>query len=174
MSGLFFSRFSKPTARVAHSKIALITNYENQRVFMFRMANARMNQIIEANVSVMLVMDTLSAEGVHLRKLIDLPVQRSKTPAFALSWTVIHTIDDKSPLYIAISVEEELPRVFFTRKPKNDLIDSFLYFGPFQSAKAARNLLRSLRRVVPYCTQKIRNGKKCFYTHLFYVQFCEL
>ena len=99
MSGLFFSRFSKPTARIAHSKIALITNYENQRVLMFRMANSRMNQIIEANVSVMVVVDTISAEGVHLRKLIDLPVHRSKTPAFALSWTVIHTIDEKSPLF---------------------------------------------------------------------------
>lgn len=40
------------------------------------------------------------------------------------------------------------------------------YFGPFQSAKTARNLMRSLRRVVPYCTQKQRTGKKCFYTHL--------
>lgn len=99
MSGLFFSRFSKPSARVAHSKVALITNYDGNRVMMFRMANARMNQIIEANVSVMLLVDTISSEGVHLRKLIDLPVIRSKTPAFAMSWTVIHIIDEKSPLH---------------------------------------------------------------------------
>jgi inward rectifier potassium channel len=99
MSGLFFSRFSTPTARVAHSDVALITNYENQRVFMFRMANARMNQMIEATVSVMAAIDTVSHEGVTLRKLIDLPVLRSKTPAFALSWTVIHIIDEKSPLH---------------------------------------------------------------------------
>ncbi len=99
MSGLFFSRFSTPTARVAHSEVALITNYENQRVFMFRMANARANQMIEANVSVMAAIDTVSPEGVNLRKLIDLPVLRSKTPAFALSWTVIHVIDEKSPFY---------------------------------------------------------------------------
>ncbi len=99
MSGLFFSRFSKPSARVAHSKIALMTNYDGNRVLMFRMANARMNQIIEANVSVMLSIDTISPEGVSLRKLIDLPVIRSRTPAFALSWTVIHIIDEKSPLY---------------------------------------------------------------------------
>ncbi len=103
--------------------------------------------------------------------------------------------DDKSPLYITITIQEELPRVGFARKPKknaiaeefknskvfsNTSITSYtgtpsiasntdtttLYFGPFQSAKAARSLLRSLRRVVPYCTQKQRTGKKCFYTHL--------
>lgn len=99
MSGLFFSRFSKPSARVTHSKFALITNYNGNRVLMFRMANARMNQIIEANVSVMIIQDTISPEGVHLRKLTDLPVIRSRTPAFAMSWTVIHIIDEKSPLY---------------------------------------------------------------------------
>ena len=99
MSGLFFSRFSTPTARVAHSEVALITKHENQNVFMFRMANARMNQMIEASVTVMIAIDTTTPEGITLRKLIDLPVLRSKTPAFALSWTVIHVIDDQSPLY---------------------------------------------------------------------------
>jgi excinuclease ABC subunit C len=86
--------------------------------------------------------------------------------------------DDKSPLYIAMTIKEELPRVYFARKPKkkneivtqkdnkNNALSSVLYFGPFQSARTARNLLRSLRYVVPYCTQKRRNGTKCFYTHL--------
>lgn len=99
MSGLFFARFAKPTARIAHSEVALITNYEGQRVLMFRMANARMNHIIDANVSVSIVMDTVSSEGMKLRKLTDLNLLRSRTAAFALSWTVIHPIDEKSPLY---------------------------------------------------------------------------
>ncbi len=105
MSGLFFARFAKPTARVAHSNIALITNYEGQRVLMFRMANSRLNQIIDANVSVSIVMDTVSPEGMKLRKLTDLFLLRSRTPVFALSWTVIHPIDEKSALYNK-SIEE--------------------------------------------------------------------
>lgn len=76
--------------------------------------------------------------------------------------------DDKSPLYIIITIDEELPRIQFGRKPKNNtnVSSSHLYFGPFQSGKVAKNLMRSLRHVIPYCTQTIRNGKKCFYTHL--------
>lgn len=97
--------------------------------------------------------------------------------------------DDKSPLYVTITINEELPRIFFSRKPKDRVGESLshsvrsddsltpesvtpLYFGPFQSARAARNLLRSLRRVVPYCTQKQRTGKKCFYTHLHLCDPC--
>ncbi|MCX8009031.1 MAG: GIY-YIG nuclease family protein [Patescibacteria group bacterium] len=79
--------------------------------------------------------------------------------------------DDKSPLYIAISIYEPLPRVYLARESNKTLKDDnessdILYFGPFQSSKIARSIARSLRRVVPYCTQKQRNGKKCFYTHL--------
>lgn len=72
--------------------------------------------------------------------------------------------DDKSPLYILIDFSQQLPVVALGRKSKIQNLN--LYFGPFQSSKVARNLMRSLRRVVPYCTQKIRNGRRCFYTHL--------
>jgi len=105
MSGVFFARFSKATARVAFSNIALITQYQGQRVFMFRMANARMNQIIEAQVSLVLACDLVTAEGHKIRKLIDLNVARQKTPVFALSWTVYHVIDEKSPFY-QLNIEE--------------------------------------------------------------------
>ncbi|OGG11982.1 hypothetical protein A2Z00_02030 [Candidatus Gottesmanbacteria bacterium RBG_13_45_10] len=77
--------------------------------------------------------------------------------------------DDKSPLYVAITMDEELPRILFVRKPKNESAcpsGKRLIFGPFQSGRTIRSILRLLRRVVPYCSQKIRNGKPCFYTHL--------
>ncbi len=78
--------------------------------------------------------------------------------------------DDKSPLYITIRMNEPLPHVYLARKPKTEEQNynesEILYFGPFQSGSVARHLFRSLRRIIPYCTQKQRNGKKCFYTHL--------
>lgn len=76
--------------------------------------------------------------------------------------------DDKSPIYIVLTTEEELPRVELARKtglpkviPRGPVI-----FGPFQSAFVTRALLRQLRRIIPFCTQKERNGRACFYTHL--------
>lgn len=99
MSGLFYARFSRATARVAFSEVALITEHEGQKVLTFRMANSRMNQIIEAQISVMLAKDITTIEGNKIRKLTDLTLLRNKTPAFSLSWTVFHLIDEKSPLH---------------------------------------------------------------------------
>lgn len=83
--------------------------------------------------------------------------------------------DDRSPLYISLSLSEELPRVALVRK---DTLDKKIpqrknrVFGPFQSGRLARSLLLSLRRIVPYCTQKKRDGKPCFYTHLGFCRPC--
>ncbi len=76
--------------------------------------------------------------------------------------------DDKSPLYILLTISEELPRVIFVRRsdiPK-DLHKEDVLFGPFQSARTVRTLMRHLRHSIPYCTQKIRSGRPCFYTHI--------
>ncbi len=76
--------------------------------------------------------------------------------------------DDKSPLYILLTFSEPLPHVFTVRKsdlPKRIKKQDAL-FGPFQSAGVVRSLLRQLRHTIPYCTQKRRTGKPCFYSHL--------
>ncbi len=76
--------------------------------------------------------------------------------------------DDKSPLYILLTISEPLPRILLKRQrdlPEKIKKDDVL-FGPFQSARIVRSLIRGLRRVTPYCTQKIRNGRPCFYTHI--------
>ena len=83
--------------------------------------------------------------------------------------------DDKSPLYIAFTLAEELPRVLFLRKRELFTVTTNAknaVYGPFQSAQALRSLLRQIRGAVPYCTQKTRNGKPCFYTHLHLCNPC--
>lgn len=77
--------------------------------------------------------------------------------------------DDKSPLYIAITLSEQLPTVGFVRKnvvERGEAAKKDEFFGPFQSGKMARALMRDIRRIVPYCTTKRRDGRKCFYTHI--------
>ena len=98
-TGLIFARFSRPTARVLFSGVAVIVAQEGVPTLMFRAANQRRNQILEAQVSVALLRDETSAEGVSIRRLHDLPAARQRTPMFALSWTVMHVINAESPLY---------------------------------------------------------------------------
>jgi inward rectifier potassium channel len=61
-------------------------------------ANQRANQIVEASLRLVLLRDEKTKEGEPLRRIHDLKLVRSTTAAFVLSWTVIHPIDDDSPL----------------------------------------------------------------------------
>ncbi|BAZ49596.1 K+ channel inward rectifier domain-containing protein [Nostoc sp. NIES-4103] len=99
MTGLAFARFSRPTARVMFSRVALITIHEGVPTLMFRAANQRRNQILEAQIRVYLMRDEVTAEGHFMRRFHDLKMVRSQTPSFALTWVAIHPIDEYSPLY---------------------------------------------------------------------------
>lgn len=98
-SGLVFARFSRPTARVMFSKVAVVAPYNGTPCLMFRAANQRRNQILEATATVMMLRDEVSEEGMEMRRFHDMTVARPRTPMFALTWTVMHTIDEQSPLF---------------------------------------------------------------------------
>jgi inward rectifier potassium channel len=98
-TGLVYARFSRPTARVLFSQVAVVGPYEGVPSLMFRMANARGNQIVEARLRLTLVRDEVTGEGQAVRRLHDLRLWRSEHVAFALTWTAIHPIDAGSPLH---------------------------------------------------------------------------
>jgi inward rectifier potassium channel len=103
LTGLAFARFSRPTARVTFSRAAVIAPYDGAPTLMFRAANQRRNQILEAQVRLYLMRDEVSAEGQFIRRFYELKLLRSRTPSFTLTWTVFHTIDEYSPFYGATS-----------------------------------------------------------------------
>ncbi|MEB3358908.1 MAG: ion channel [Synechococcales bacterium] len=98
-TGLLFARFSRPTARVRFSRVAVIAPYDGVPTLMFRTANQRRNRMLEAQICVTLVRNEVTREGQSMRRFYDLSLVRSQTPIFALSWTVMHAIDTNSPLY---------------------------------------------------------------------------
>ncbi|MGC1394719.1 MAG: ion channel [Coleofasciculaceae cyanobacterium] len=98
-TALMFSRFSRPTAQVLFSRVAVVAPHNGVLSLMFRTANERRNQILEAQVSVSLLQDEITKEGEFIRRFYDLKLRRRQTQAFTLSWTVIHEINQDSPLY---------------------------------------------------------------------------
>jgi inward rectifier potassium channel len=98
-TGVVFARISRPTARVMFSKTAVITEMDGCPTLMFRVANQRRNRIVEAQISVTLLRDEKAREGTRFRRFYDLALWRSRTPMFALTWTVMHPIDRQSPLH---------------------------------------------------------------------------
>jgi inward rectifier potassium channel len=99
VTGLAFSRFSKPTARVMFSNAAVITRHNGIPTLILRAANQRRNQILEAQIKLYLSRDETTLEGHGIRRVYDLKLVRNVNPTFVLSWSVMHPIHDDSPLY---------------------------------------------------------------------------
>ncbi|MBN21015.1 MAG: ATP-sensitive inward rectifier potassium channel 10 [Bdellovibrionaceae bacterium] len=97
-TGLAFAKFSRPTAKVLFSKNALITEHDGKKVLLFRIANIRMNQIIDASVSLLLLKREVTKEGIQMVRLVPLELSRSRSPVFSMSWLVTHELDESSPL----------------------------------------------------------------------------
>lgn len=98
-TGLMFARFSRPTARVIFTQMAVISVHNGVPTLMFRVANERQSWILEAQMRVTVARNEITKEGLFMRRFYDLPLVRSHSSLFALSWTIMHTIDETSPLY---------------------------------------------------------------------------
>jgi inward rectifier potassium channel len=98
-TGIIFARFSRPFARVVFSRVAVVAPFDSVPTLMFRAANQRGEAIMDASVVVTLARMHTTLEGVTMRRFQELKLMRSSNSLFALSWTVMHPIDQDSPLY---------------------------------------------------------------------------
>ena len=99
VTGLVFAKFSRPTARIRFSHVAVVSLRDGVSSLMFRLANVRANQIVEAQIHVVFSRMETTAEGDQMRRFSDLALTRDRNAIFAYSWTVTHPIVPGSPLY---------------------------------------------------------------------------
>ncbi len=95
MTGVLYARFSRPQARLVHSENALIAPFNGINALMFRIANLRSNQIIECEAQVL--MSYIDKE-TNRREFEQLTLEYKTVSALALSWTIVHPINDESPM----------------------------------------------------------------------------
>ncbi len=98
ITGVVFSRFSKPNSRILWSRNALIAPFQTGNGLMFRVANGFKNEIIEIAAQVSFSRFEMVA-GKRIRKFYNLPLERSTVAFFSLAWTVVHPITPNSPLW---------------------------------------------------------------------------
>ena len=97
-TGLAFARFTRPTAGVHFSKVAVVGTHDGVKTFKFRVANGRSSHIVEAQLRLWLIAESMTAEGERYRRSLELPLHRSESPVFSLTWTAMHSLDDDSLL----------------------------------------------------------------------------
>ncbi len=96
-TGLLFGRFSRPSARFGFSPNMIIAPYQGITSLQFRVVNRRPNNLINLQARVLL-MTVDVCDGKPSRKYDLLTLERAQVFFLPLTWTVVHPIDEKSPL----------------------------------------------------------------------------
>jgi inward rectifier potassium channel len=99
LTGLTFVRFSRPRAKFIFSDNPVITRYNGVPTLMLRVGNGRVGVLNDARARLSVLLQEQTAEGANFRRAHDLHLQRSSNPIFPLSWTLMHLLDEKSPLH---------------------------------------------------------------------------
>jgi len=97
-TGLIFAKFSRPTARMVFTREAVISPVNGVPTLMIRLGNARRNRIVDATIRATIVRTEHTHEGKTFYRMMDLKLARSRALSLSRSWSVLHPIDDDSPL----------------------------------------------------------------------------
>ena len=98
VTGILYGRFARPNASIIFSDNGIIAPYGDITAFEFKLANARTNQLIDVQVQVAL--SRIEGEpGKESRRYYELELERRTLDFFPTTWTVVHPIDENSPLY---------------------------------------------------------------------------
>jgi inward rectifier potassium channel len=97
-TGLLYGRFSKPSAKIEYSDNLLVSPYrEDGKGLMFRISNLRRNVLIDLDVEVVFSYNEI-INGKATRRFFPLELERSKVSILTLNWTIVHPLDENSPL----------------------------------------------------------------------------
>ena len=97
-TGLFYGRFSRPSAFVRFSENAIIAPYKGGKALMFRIAPYKNTNLVDAEAKLTAGI-SVEENGVIVNKFYSLPLEMERISALTLSWTVVHPINEESPLY---------------------------------------------------------------------------
>lgn len=98
ITGIVFARFSRPTSRILFSDIAVVAPYQDKNAFMIRVVNSRNNQMIEVEAKIMFSL-LKEENGRMVRRFDMLELERERVAFLPLSWTLVHPINEKSPVF---------------------------------------------------------------------------
>lgn len=129
LTGLIFVRFSKPKSKIRFADHVVVTKYNGRATLMLRIGNARMGLLTSAAVQLSAMLPEKSQEGQSLRRIHELKLVRPRLPAFPLTWTLMHEIDEHSPLYgyDSARLKEVAARLFVVFEARDHALAATVY-----------------------------------------------
>lgn len=97
-TGLIYGRFAKPKSHILFSDHALIAPYQDKTALMFRLVSYKDNHnLTDAEIKVNMALQVQENDKTSY-KFYELGLERSKVDTLMMNWTVVHPIDENSPL----------------------------------------------------------------------------
>jgi inward rectifier potassium channel len=98
-TGLMFGRFARPRSYLVFSDHALISPYKGGTALMFRFAPYKdKHTLTDVELRVNIGLKVQQENGNMEYMYYDLVLERNKVESLPMNWTVVHPIDEKSPL----------------------------------------------------------------------------
>ena len=99
LTGLTFVRFSRPRAKFVFAPHPVVAIYNGKPSLMLRIGNGRADVLMDAAAKLNVLLSVTTADGAWVRRAQELQLERAHLPLFPLSWTLVHVLDERSPLY---------------------------------------------------------------------------
>lgn len=137
ITGLIFARFARPRDSVLFSRIAVIGRYDGKRALMVRVASIRPRPMFDASAQLSWLQRVDLTDGRTYRRLVELPLERSRNPSLGLAWTLVHVLADDSPVLTALAGDSP-----FTLTASVNGLDTLLANQTQGSVRCAREDVR--------------------------------
>ena len=136
MTGLTFVRFSRPRAKLVFASNPVVAMHNGKPTLMLRVGNGRLAVLLDAAAKLNVLLSFTSPEGRLFRRAQELRLERAHLPAFPLTWTLMHVLDERSPLhgYDAARVIATRAHLFVTLEARDPtlatMVQDIRNYGP--------------------------------------------
>ena len=135
VTGAFYTKFTKPNVELKLSHVAVFDDFKGKKAFKFMLANEYENRVVDVEVT----LDLIRLEAVDRRwkkRFYQMYLFRKRIPYLSVPWTVVHEIDEKSPLFGLSHADFEAQNLeffvqvkFFDESHSQYLFQEFSFFG---------------------------------------------
>ena len=98
LTGLTFVRFSRPRAKLIFAANPVVAMHDWKPTLMVRIGNGRAAVLADAKAQLNVLLTETTTEGTVFRRAQELRLERAHIPIFPLFWTLMHVLDERSPL----------------------------------------------------------------------------
>ena len=129
LTGLTFVRFSRPRAKFVFAPHPVVATHNGKPTLMLRIGNGRANVLMDAVAKLNVLLSVTTKEGKLFRRAQELRLERAHLPIFPLTWTLMHVMDERSPLhgYDAEQVVAARAQVFMTLEAKDPTLGTSVH-----------------------------------------------